>query len=233
MEGREHSASMATSHAMRESAEALMRTPARPSPRWPKGPFPEKYRFDPVEARLRGAWAGFGAAEALGKIAASGLAPHPEHEDPYLRLFIAPLGGLDVAAVRAELAGLPVLAFRFATSARDDLVTDAKGVVLGLVASTDPIDAVVAVGTAGPRHGIGTAAIVRFLATLKTFARWTPEEIGEERLRLSVVPREEDAVLRIAERVLKICPPLVRANVSAESLAERMRVGGDLELDWS
>ncbi len=209
-----------------------MRTPARLPPRWPKGPFPEKYRFDAVESRLRGAWAGVGATDAIGRIASRGLTPYPGHEDPYLRLFVA-RDGIDLAAVRAELAGLPVFAFRLAVSARDDLVTDAHGDVLGLVASADPIDAVVAVGTAGPRHGIGTAAIVRFLATLRTFARWLPEEIGEERLRVSIEPREEDGALRIGERVLKICPPLVRADVSAETLADRIRTRGDLDLDWS
>lgn len=210
-----------------------MRAPARLPPRWPKGPFPEKYRFDPVEERLRGAWAGFGAAEALGRLAAKGLDPYPGHEDPYVRLFVAPDHALDVAALRAELAGMPVFAFRYAVSGRDDVVTDESGPVLGLVASTDPIDAVVAVGTAGPRHGIGTAAIVRFLATLRTFARWQPEDIGEERLRFSLVPKEEDGAGRIAERVLKICPPLVRANVTVETLAERIRETGELDLDWS
>jgi hypothetical protein len=209
-----------------------MRTTAPHPPRWPKGPFPDKYRFDAVEKRLHGAWAGFGAADALAKIAARGLVPHPAHEDPYVRLFVAPLGGLDVREVRTELAGLPVLAFRFATSARDDLVTDASGTVLGLAATIDPIDAVVAVGTAGPRHGIGTAAIVRFLATLKTFAKWQPEDIGEERLRFSLTPKEEDGAGRIAERVLKICPPLARSGVTVDALADRIRETGELDLDW-
>jgi hypothetical protein len=210
-----------------------MRDPARVPPRWPKGPFPEKYRFDAVEARLRGAWAGLGAADALGRLAALGLTAHPRHEDPYVRLFVGPEGAIDLGSARAEIAGLPVFAFGFAVSGRDDVVTDASGAILGVVASTDPIDAVVAVGTAGPRHGIGTAAITRFLATLKTFARWQPEEIGEERLRISLTPKEEDGAQRIAERVLKICPPLVRSGVSAESLAERIRTQRDLDLDWS
>lgn len=210
-----------------------MRTPARLPPRWPKGPFPEKYRFDAVEARLRGAWAGLGAADALGRLATLGLTAHPSHEDPYVRLFVRNGSALDLASARAEVLGLPVFVFGFAVSGRDDVVTNATGAILGVVASTDPIDAVVAVGTAGPRHGIGTAAITRFLATLKTFAGWQPEEIGEERLRLSLTPKEEDGAGRIAERVLKICPPLVRAEVSADTLAEAIRSHHRLELDWT
>lgn len=188
------------------------------APRWPKGPFPEKYRWATVEARLIGAWdARPGALDALG------LAPREGWDDPYVKLF----EGDDLPAARAALTEHEVFAFRWRGSERAGTAGERA---IGVVPARDPIVAVIAVGVAGPQHGIGTAALVRFLAVLRAFAAWEIEELGEDALTMKLVPHSEDATLRIAERARQICPPLVA--IEAPALAERIAREQRLSIEY-
>jgi hypothetical protein len=196
-----------------------------PRPRWPKGPFPDKYRFDAVAQRLTGAFEAPERKAALEELRAAGWLPLAANDDPFVRLFEGE-AGLDLVALRAQLAPRGLLPFRWSASPRDPALARAR---LGLVASADPIDAVVAVGVAGPEHGIGTAALVRFLAALRSFAGWEIESLGEDRLELTLRPRNSDAALRIAERALRICPPL-KARTTAVALTSEIAREERLEL---
>lgn len=182
------------------------------APRWPKGPFPERYRWAAVEARLVGAWDARGAAIAA--LEARGMTARAGWDDPYVRLFT---GALDLAGARAAVAEHDVFAFRWQGSERAGTGGEHA---IGLVPSRDPIVAAIAVGVAGPQHGIGTAAIVRFLVALRSFAALDIEEIAEDAIGMRIVPHGPDAALRIAERVRHVCPPMTA--VAAEELADRM-----------
>lgn len=182
------------------------------APRWPKGPFPEKYRWDAVAARLDAAHAELEAAIEIAR--GLGLAPRDGWKDPYLAIH-APAPLLEVRRALAERA---VLAFEWWGSERAGTGGE-RGI--GIVANRDPILAAIAVGVAGPQHGIGTAAIVRFLAALPSFASIDVDGIGEDSIGIALMPRSDDAALRIAERVRQICPPIARA-IDARALADRI-----------
>jgi hypothetical protein len=199
--------------------------PIRTVHRWPKGPFPERYKLAAVERRLEGAWATRG--EALARVAALGLAPRRGWDDPWVRILVGPASLEGVRAALGEDGG--VFAFRWVGTERAGCAGETG---VGLVASADPIDAAVAVGVAGPEHGIGTAAIVRFLAALKGFASFGVDTLGEEHLGIALRPKSRDAARSIAARCLHLCPPLVAARTDVEELAERMERTGRLELVW-
>lgn len=194
--------------------------------RWPKGPFPEKYKWAPVAARLAGGWEDSRRQEALAALGAQGWRAHPTHDDPYLRVLVRD-GELDLAAARAAIAGAPLYAFRW--RGPEGALPEA----LGLVASGDAVDAVVAVGVAGPRHGVGTAALVRFLVSLRSFARYDLDELSEDRLSMTITPRDEETAEMIGGRVLNVCPPRARAGQTGEDVAREMRETGRLALDFA
>lgn len=196
-------------------------------PRWPKGPFPARYRWDAVAQRLAEAWNAPARAGVERALAALGLARCADHDDPFVRIFVpgAAETPVDLAAARAALAASDVYAFRWFAPER-------TACALGLVASADPIDATVAVGAAGPRWGIGTAAIVRFLVALRSFAIFDVDVIAEDRLAMAIAPRDASCALRIAERVLRICPPLARSSC-ADELARAMMRDRRLDLDYA
>jgi hypothetical protein len=196
--------------------------------RWPKGAFPERYRFDAVARRLAGALEDPARRAAMAALEAEGFRAHPAGDDPLVRLFegVAPPA---LPALRARVAPAPIVLFRYCPSPRDPTLASA---CLGVVGSDDAVDAAVAVGVAGPEHGIGTAAIVRFLVALRSFAAWEIEGLGESRITLALAPRSAEAALRIAEQALRICPPL-RGRIAPQALAEAMRSEHTLDLDYA
>lgn len=194
--------------------------------RWPKGPFPEKYKWEPVAARLDGAWADAQRQDALAALGSAGWRAHPSHDDPYLRVLVRD-GEIDLGAARAAIAGAPLYAFRWRGP------EGAMPEALGVVASGDPVDAVVAVGVAGPRHGVGTAALVRFLVSLRSYARYDLDELSEDRLSMTITPRDEEIAELIGARVLNVCPPRARAGQTSEEVAREMRETGRLTLDFA
>jgi hypothetical protein len=186
-------------------------------PRWPKGPFPEKYRSRAVHDRLANAWSAPTSIAALDRVRELGLSPHPRHADPFVKLFRGPM----YEELRV-LSGVTALAWL--SSTRDDVVLAADAPMIVMLATADPIEALVLVGIGGPQYGIGNAAIARFLTTLRSFARYGIEAIGEERIELSITPRDEAAARLIADRIRHVCPPLARTDVdalSAELIAGR------------
>ncbi len=196
-------------------------------PRWPKGPFPERYRARPTHERLAGAWASDRARAALDRAAALGLAPHPRHADPFYRL----LGPATDEALEA-LRPLPgILPFRWCFGTRDDVVVPADGALIGLAPTDDAIEALLVVGTSGPTHGIGSAAVARFLTTLRSFSRYRLEALGEERIELAITPRDLAAAGLIADRMRHVCPPLARAHPDAAPLVAEL-VAGRFVMDW-
>jgi hypothetical protein len=202
--------------------------------RWPKGPFPERYRFPAVEARLAGGWSDERERALAGLVTAFGLeAVGPE--DPWVRLFrVARPEGLELRALRtaATDAGLTAFAWIASARARREAATLTDEPVVGLAPSADLVEAVSAVGVAGPVHGIGMPAIVRFLVTLRSFGRYEIPAMGEDCLELELTPRDEESLGRVAERVLRICPPLARTR-SAEDVAADVRTTGLLRMDWA
>jgi hypothetical protein len=196
-------------------------------PRWPKGPFPDKYRCRPVHDRFADAWSSDVAKAALDRVASLGLAPHAHHADPYFKLF-APATDASLDLLR-EQAG--VTAFRWAFGTRDDVVVESGGPLLGLAPTPDTIEALVLVGVSGPTQGIGTAAIARFLTTLRSFARYRLEVLGEEHIALSITPKSEEAALLIADRMRHVCPPLGRLHLDAHALAAEL-MAGRFVMDW-
>lgn len=196
-------------------------------PRWPKGPFPEKYRCRPVHDRFEGAWLRDEPLAAIAHAATLGLLPHPHHADPFVKLFV-PASDEALASMRAQPG---VTAFRWAFGTRDDVVTHADGPALGLAPTPDTIEALVLVGVSGPTHGIGTAAVARFLTTLRSFSRYQLEELGEERIALSITPRSEDAARLIADRMRHVCPPLTRAHADVEPIVAEL-MAGRFVMDW-
>lgn len=194
---------------------------------WPKGAYPEKYRWRSVEARLEHAWTSEHGQRALSMIDRRGLAAFEALSDPYVRVFETAKPALDCASLRAELRGEPVFIFEWVPPPTVD-----DDIKLGVVASADPLDAVVAVGVAGPGQGIGTAAVIRFLLALRGHAEFAIDALGEDSIRLSIGPRDDAAALAIAERVLELCKGMARAGASADSLVRRMLSDHTLTLDW-
>lgn len=190
-------------------------------PRWPKGPFPEKYRCRAVHERFADAWSSETARAALDRAIALGLTPHPRHDDPYVRLFV----GASEHALEALRALPGVTAFRWAFGTRDDRVRESEGPMIGLVPTPDPIEALVLVGVSGPTLGIGTAAIARFLTTLRSFSRYQLEVLGEERIELSITPRSEEAARLIADRMRHVCPNLARAHADVAPIVGELMAG--------
>lgn len=197
-------------------------------PRWPKGPFPEKYRARPVHERLAGAWDTEHAVRALALAASLGLSPHPRHADPYVRLF-APFSDEALDALRAAPG---ITAFRWAFGTRDDTLREDEGPLLSIVATADAVEALVLVGTSGPTHGIGSAAVARFLTTLRSFSRYRIETLGEERIELSITPRDEEAAALVADRMRHVCPPIARAHPSDAGPIVQALLGGRFVMDW-
>ncbi len=201
--------------------------------RWPKGPFPERYRFGAVEARLASSWSDDDATR-LAPIT-DGLALLPPH-DPWLRLYCSSALSDEAwhASLRERARELGATAFVWIPSARERRESDPATArdVIGIVPTLDLVDAVSAVGVAGPNHGIGLPAIVRFLVTLRTFGRSEVEAMGEDAIVIRYVPRADDPTARVAERVLKICPPLARTS-SAEAVAAQMREHGRIRMDFA
>lgn len=197
--------------------------------RWPKGAFPEKYRWDAVEARLASAWDEPERHAALELLAARGFVPFAGHVDPYVRVFEREgHAAIELASLRETLSAHAVFVFEWLPPERED--TRPRVAVIG---SVDPLAAVVAVGVAGPAQGIGTAAVVRFVIALRALSRMTIDALGEDRMRLSIEPRDEETALVIARRVLQLCPSIGRAGATPETLAARMSSERVLELDWA
>lgn len=218
----------------------------KPRRRWPKGPFPDKYRWAGVAARLAGAWESERGAHALARLGAHGLAPHPTEDDPHARVFVGPAP--DTGALQRELRPLGVTVYAWLPhSARDGEGGEAdRGsaqIAIGAVASDDPLDAIACAGVAGPKHGIGATAVARFAMALRHFAsESSPREhgrarfailaMGEDRLRIDFLPRDGDAARTVAARVLELCPGMARAGTTVDALAERMLREHALDLDW-
>jgi hypothetical protein len=201
-------------------------------PRWPTGPFPERYRFPAVEARLRGAWSHDREGALAALVSAFGLEPLGP-EDPWVRLFrVSHAETFEVRSLRAAATDAGLTAFDWVAPARVRRGGSPRDCVVGITPGTDLVEAVTAVGVAGPVHGIGMPAVVRFLVTLRSFGRYDVRAMGEDFLELELTPRDEESLSRVAERVLRICPPLARAR-SAEELAAKVRSTGLLRMDWA
>ena len=153
--------------------------------------------------------------------------PHARFADPFVKLFT----DATEPSIDALRAMPGVSAFAWAFSTRDDVVTASEGAVLMLAPTPDPIEALVLVGVSGPQHGIGTAAVARFLTTLRSFGRYRIETIGEERIELSITPRDEDAARLIADRMRHVCPPLARAHADVEPIVAEL-LAGRFVMDW-
>lgn len=200
--------------------------------RWPKGPFPERYRFGAVEARLASAWHAEDDVRLSPLLA--GLTLVPPH-DPWVRVYTTSERHDDAwhDALRARATELGATAFRWIAPARERRdAAEPSADAIGIVPTTDVVDAVSAVGIAGPNHGIGMPAIVRFLVTLRSFGRYEIEAMGEDAIVLRYTPKSDEALARVADRVLHLCPPLARSS-STEAIASSMRARGRLEMDWA
>jgi hypothetical protein len=201
-------------------------------PRWPKGPFPERYRFPAVEARLQGAWSAERESALAALVSRFGLeATGPE--DPWVRLFrVARPESLEARARRVAATEAGLTAFEWIAPARVRRDATTLALVVGIAPRSDLVEAVTAVGVAGPVHGIGMPAVVRFLVTLRSFGRYEVRAMGEDCLELELTARDEESLARVAERVLRICPPLARAE-SADEVASTVRASGVLRMDWA
>ena len=189
-------------------------------PAWPKGPFPARYTAPAVFARLEGAWRTEGRDAALAP-----LVPAPDLVDPFLRFVTG-----DLDAVRHALGAVPVHAFAWRAGKRDDRAV--REHVVGLSPSADPIDAIVAVGVASPEHGIGTAALVRFVTTLRGMCTSSSIDLlAEDTIEIVLDPKSPAAAVRIAARARELCAPLA-ASSSLDVLATSIRVGNPLVLAW-
>lgn len=202
-------------------------------PRWPKGPFPERYRFAAVEARLEHAWDEPDRKAFFARLEAKGF-ELLEPRDPWVRVVRSP-DLTTFASLRDEAQAARCTAFLWVlpgrTRAASHRLHDEVGRLLGVVPTEDLVDAVSAVGVAGPSHGIGLSTVVRFLVTLRSFARFGVDAMGEDRLDLDIAAKNELAAERIAERVLRICPPLAR-QASRQDVVEMIR-RGRLSMDWA
>lgn len=185
---------------------------------WPKGPFPEKWAFPVVEKRLASAWDEPARAAAWQVLLASGAVRLPPTDDLYVRVF----SGAEPDAVEAlKAAGITV----FDHAAEGARVVAAAKVALPTL---DLFDALVALGVAGPHHGIGNRAIVRFLVQARAFASIRVETAGEDLLILRLHAKGPDAAALLVERLPHIAP-----TVRREDLLDVLLSGDALRLDWS
>ncbi len=185
---------------------------------WPKGPFPEKWAFPVVEKRLASAWDEPTRHQAWHALLASGAVHLAPLDDLYVRAF----SGAEPSAVEAlEAAGITVF---------DHAAQGARPIEGAKVAlpTLDLFDALVALGVAGPHHGIGNRAIVRFLVQARAFATITIETAGEDLLILRLHAKGPDAAALLAERLPHIAP-----TVQKEGLLDALLSGQALHLDWS
>lgn len=197
-------------------------------PRWPKGPFPEKFRGPAVLARLAHAWDEPAPRAAEAAAIAAGWSRHPCYDDPFVALFVGgPAASIDALRAHEGVTFAP-----WAFGAKDDVVVASDGAVLALLPTADAIEAAMLVGTSGPRHGIGSAAIARFLVTLRSFARTSLVSLGEEYLEMTIAPRDAATALLIADRMRHVCPPLARAHATPEPIAAEL-MAGRLVMDWA
>lgn len=199
-------------------------------PAWPKGPFPEKYTARAVHARLEGAWDDEVRRAAVARVRALGLVPHPAQRDPITMVF---LGEAELEVVRVALAGAPVTAFAWRAGNGDDRSQAERGAsAIALCPSADPIDALVAIGVASPQHGIGTAALVRFVTTLRGVAHDVCiDELAEDGLVLALTPKSAEAARRIAVRARELCAPLA-TRCDEASVHEALETEHRLALSW-
>jgi hypothetical protein len=185
---------------------------------WPKGPFPEKWTFAAVERRLKGAWDEPARQEAWQALLASGAAPVPPTDDLYARPFA---GGTDEARAALLQAGCTVF---------EHAEPGARAVPGAFVAlpAHDVFDALVALGVAGPHHGIGNRTIVRFLLQARPMARFAVRVAGEDLLELDLQASGEESASLLAERLPHVAPTIERAE-----LRERLLQGTRLRLDYT
>ena len=176
--------------------------------------------------RFVDAWSREASIAALDRAASLGLTPHPRHSDPFVRLFSS-----NDAALEAMRTQPDVMAFRWCFGTRDDVVVESDGPMIGLVPTEDPIEALVLVGVSGPTLGIGTAAVARFLTTLRSFSRYRLEAMGEERIELSITPRDATAAAQIADRMRHVCPSLGRAHPDVQPIVDEL-IAGRFVMDW-
>ncbi len=185
---------------------------------WPKGPFPEKWTFAAVQKRLDGAWDEPGRAAAWHALLASGARPLPPTDDVFVRPFA---GGLDDSRTALVEAGCTVFAHA------EPGAVPVPGAFVALP-TVDLFDALVALGVAGPHHGIGNRTIVRFLLQARPMASFSVLVAGEDLLELEMNARGEESATLLAERLPHVAPTLDRAG-----LRERLLEGTRLRLDWS
>jgi hypothetical protein len=185
---------------------------------WPKGPFPEKWTFAAVEKRLAGAWDEPGRRRAWDALLSSGATPLEPTDDRFVRAFEG--GTLEA---RDALAAAGVSVFEHAGPGAEIL----PGAYVALPTG-DLFDALVALGVAGPHHGIGNRTIVRFLVQARPMAAFRVHVAGEDFLELEMKATGEESAALLADRLPHVAP-----NVDREGLAERLREGTRLRLDWS
>ncbi|MCS6858110.1 MAG: hypothetical protein NZM37_10405 [Sandaracinaceae bacterium] len=200
-------------------------------PPWPKGPFPERYRFAQVALRLDQGWTE-GRKEALGWLMQKWKARPFAFEDPWLRLVEidgpCPIPRLREMQKEGEKEGLFVFLWIPYGKARG---TGDGGLRLGVVPTRDPLDAVSAVGVAGPHQGIGLMGVLRFLLMLRHFGPWHIDAMGEDAIELELIPNDALAAMRVADRAIVLCPALAQRE-SRESLAQALLSSHRLRLDW-
>jgi hypothetical protein len=189
-----------------------------PKEGWPKGPFPEKWTFAAVERRLAGAWDEPARAAAWQALVASGATPLPPIDDLYVRPFTA-------GAERARAALVETGCTVFAHAAPGARVV--PGALVALPAP-DLFDALVALGVAGPHHGIGNRTIVRFLLQARPMASFRVLVAGEDLLELEMQATGPEHARLLAERLPHIAPTVARDGLEA-----RLARGTRLCLDWS
>lgn len=181
---------------------------------WPKGPFPEKWSFASVEKRLAGAWEVAARAEAWARLVGSGAEVLGPDDDAFVRVFRG-----DAAA----LEGAKITVWDHA-AANAQIVPGAK-----VALPTDEVfDALVALGVAGPHHGIGNRTIVRFLLQARPMASFSVAVAGEDFLALDMKAKNEESATLLAGRLPHVAPTIAR-----EGLRERLLAGTRLSLDWS
>lgn len=139
--------------------------------------------------------------------------------------------GAQATSLEALRGCAGVSAFRWCFGTRDDVVVEADGPSIGLTPTPHPVESLVLVGVSGPTHGIGSAALARFFTTLRSFASYRIEAMGEEHIEASITPRDDAAARLIADRMRHVCPPLARAHADAAPLAAEL-VAGRLVMDF-
>jgi hypothetical protein len=203
--------------------------------RWPKGPFPEKYNFDRVTARVDGAWLKPECADYLARCTRIWSELDPNH-DPWLHLFRITLdeAAFDAEYALAQEAGVTLFRWCAPGKVRRAAMQEERTLpdVIGIVPTRDVVDALSIVGASGPHYGIGMAAIVRFLVALRSFVAPRILELGEDRLALGVPGLDDNHALRVAYRVFDLCLPLREQHTDARSLADALLKTSVLALDW-